>query len=123
MSIDPTNPLFYVGTFVSDQAAGLQPINTRDIGTVVAAMNAACYGPGKFQPGRCAALSQMVGRIRAQNQYLLGQPPSADIANATTAATPESILAARQTQKTSAHATVYSALAALGSTPQKPPCA
>jgi len=121
--MDPKNPLFYVGTFVSEEAAGMLPVSNKDIGTVVTAMNAACYGPGPFQPGRCAALSQMVGRIRTQNQCLLGQPASADIAvTANAALSPATTLAATQLQKSTAHATVYSALAALGSTPQTPPC-
>jgi hypothetical protein len=112
--MNPRSRLFNVSTFVSDEAAGLYPVSRRDLATVVAAMEGACYGP-TFQPGRCAALSQMVGRIRMQNKCLESQggngPTTAGSVLATATSTAEA--------QTNAKSTLLSAVAALGA--QQPP--
>lgn len=120
MAMNAQNPLFYTGTFVSTNAAGLMPPTRQNMATLVGAMQSACYG-STFQPDRCAMLSQMVGRLRtedacAQAQFRaagaqavmdvrgLDQPAVATLA----AATPPVVLESNPP-------TVAAALAALGS--------
>jgi len=97
------NPFFNVSTFVSDEAAGLLPVTWQSLHTVVDAMQTACYGPN-FNPGRCAALSRQVGRIRMQNQCLRAQGARAPAVPAVVA-------------NPSSPAAVMAALAAVGARP------
>lgn len=64
--MDPRNPLFYVSTFVSDNAAGLVPPSRASMDTLAQSMAVAC-DPKSFQADLCALRSQQVGRIRAQD--------------------------------------------------------
>jgi hypothetical protein len=68
--MDPQNPLFYVSTFVTNNAAGLAPPSQMTLDTLVSDMADACYG--SFQPDRCSVLAGMVGRIRTQDACLAG---------------------------------------------------
>ena len=111
------SPFFTVGTFVSDEAAGLLPVTQRDLTTVVNSMQNACYG-SDFQPTRCALLSQMVGRIRMQNQCLRGQPMEADVATVTAVpASPQEVLASVTSQR-NVTTSMLAALATVGATQQ-----
>lgn len=56
--MNPRQPMFYVSSFVPTPQTG-------DLSTLVASMNAACYGT-TFQPESCAYLAQAVGRVRQQ---------------------------------------------------------
>jgi hypothetical protein len=67
--LGPRNRLFYASTFIDNNAGGLQPPSAANMDTLVNAMSEACYG-SVFQPDRCAVLSQMVGRIRTQDDKL-----------------------------------------------------
>jgi hypothetical protein len=71
--MDPRSPFFYTSTFITNEAAGIVPVSSQDLSTVVASMQDACYGT-TFDPARCASLSQMVGRMRTQNACLTNQP-------------------------------------------------
>jgi hypothetical protein len=105
--MDPTRPLFYTSTFVTNQAAGLMP--NYDLSTVAGARAAACFGSGA-DGARCAALSQMVGRITQQNTCSVFGPtmvPSVSAAGA-------DILA----QQAAAGTSILAALSAVGSTNQ-----
>ena len=105
--MNPTHPLFYTSTFVSNQAAGLLP--NYDLATVAGARNAACYGSGS-DGARCAALSQMVGRITQQSTCSVFGPTV--VPNLSTAG--PSILA----QQAAAGTSILAALSAVGSTNQ-----
>jgi len=65
-TISPRNPLFYVSTFVNNEAAGLLPYSQVGLDSLVASMQSACYGQN-FDAARCSLLSQMVGRVRQQD--------------------------------------------------------
>ena len=66
--MDPRSPLFYVSTFVTNNAAGLLEPSQMTQATLVSEMAEACYG--SFQPDRCSVLSGMVGRLRTQDSCL-----------------------------------------------------
>lgn len=78
MATNPTNPLFYAGTFVSNNAAGLVPPSRASMATLVDSMQAACFGP-TFQADRCAILSQQVGRLRTQDACARSRVTQGDI--------------------------------------------
>ncbi len=65
-TITPRNPLFYVSTFVNNEAAGLLPYSQVGLNSLVATMQSACYGKD-FDGARCSLVSQMVGKVRTQD--------------------------------------------------------
>ena len=107
-----TSPFFTVGSFVSNEAAGLPP-SGQEIAALAAATGAACYVDA--DPGQCAALSYQLGKTRTQSVAAGGSglPSLASAQRNTYTAT----LAAQRQATNTMHGTVLSALATLGSKP------
>jgi|LakMenEpi03Aug12_release.lakeMendotaPanAssembly.Ray.scaffolds.fasta_scaffold1727394_1 hypothetical protein len=106
------NPFFTIGTVMTAASPALPLPPAAQISTAVAAMNAACFGPGADMQ-RCALLSQSVGRLRGMAQCQGGSGGGgADAASAAALAA----VSGRTSTKISGP-TVMAALAALGSTP------
>ena len=108
--------MFYASTFIDNNAGGLQPPSAANMDTLVNAMTEACYG-SVFQPDRCAVLSQMVGRIRTQDEKvkavgMAGRSARSAVTGASLAVTTDASAALSVTPTQLA-----SALAVLGSSP------
>lgn len=120
--MDPQNPLFYVGTFITNNAAGLLEPSQMTMDTLVGTMADAC-SIDHFQPDRCAVLSQMVGRIRTQDAYTgygAPLPPKPVLYTASPLASNTSLAAATVTPLATpavTPATITSALATIGTLP------
>ena len=69
--ISPTSWRFYVGSFVSNEAAGLAA--ARNIPALQQATATACTAGPTFDPARCAALAQTLGRVQTQTSCYSGQ--------------------------------------------------
>jgi hypothetical protein len=71
-SINPTSWRFYVGSFVSNETAGLA--DTRNLQALQAATMAACTAGPTFDPARCSALAQTLGRVTTHQACYSGAP-------------------------------------------------
>jgi hypothetical protein len=70
--IAPTSWRFYVGSFVSNDAAGLAA--ARNIPELQAAVATACAAGPSFNPAACAYLAQTLGRVQTQRNCYSGAP-------------------------------------------------
>jgi len=71
-SINPTSWRFYVGSFISNEAAGLA--DARNVQMLRQATMTACAPGPAFDPAHCAALAQTLGRVTTQQACFSGAP-------------------------------------------------
>jgi len=72
--VSPTSWQFYVGTFVSNEVAGMA--DTRDLETLRRATTDACTPGPSFDPARCSYMAQTLGRVQTQYNCTTGNVQS-----------------------------------------------
>ena len=123
-AMTPRNPLFYTGSYAPD-------VEALTMDKLLAGVQTACYGP-TFDGAQCAALSQVLGRVRTRDNcgcgasggppgplpkpLLPGGNPNSSVQGVSLAAAASAPMA----RVGNTPATITAALAAIGSSGKNP---